>query len=676
MQALLKPGVALLNRLRYPYKFVLIGTVFLVPLLSLAFMVQSSVSQGSRLMAREESGLAYLGQLRRPLQYIQQHRGMAAAYLAGDHSFREKMLEQEKLIDHELAAISASDAATGEMLATGDAVEQLQSQWTTIKRQVFDMSRKASFDAHTKLIADLIDLIAHVAETSRLVLSPDRDSYCLVDLAVRRFPVLTEAMGQTRAIGSGVAAAGKHGKDSRTQLAVRLDRITEHEKSLDDDLTTVFRANRALESRLGNTGDKTRQSIAAFSRMVQEDLLGATQITVSPQQVFDASTRAIDDVFALYDEVLPALDGLLKRRLHAYTFEHDLTIGTMAVVLVLMSYLFMAFYRGTLASIEDFQGTAGGLGNGDLTVRFAAASRDELGDVAKSLNAMVESFARVVTKVLQSTDRVASASEELSAVTEQTAQGVTEQRADTEQVATAMNQMSATVREVANNATAAAEATTNANEETNAGRRVVEQTIDTINTLSTEVERAANVIHELEGHSAEIGTVLDVIKGIAEQTNLLALNAAIEAARAGEQGRGFAVVADEVRTLASRTQQSTEEIQTMIERLQRGAGEAVRVMENSRRQTGETVEMAGRTGTSLQNIAQAVAVINDMNTQIASAAEQQSAVAEEMNRNVTNIAQVSDQTAAGSEQTAASSQELSRLAQDLQGLVAHFKVAM
>jgi methyl-accepting chemotaxis protein len=237
-----------------------------------------------------------------------------------------------------------------------------------------------------------------------------------------------------------------------------------------------------------------------------------------------------------------------------------------------------------------------------------------------------------------------------------------------------MNQMTATVQEVASHAARAAESARQADEEAQDGKRIMQQTLNAMDTLANEVENAAGVIHSLEKESEEIGSVLDVIRGIAEQTNLLALNAAIEAARAGEQGRGFAVVADEVRTLASRTQASTQEIQNMIERLQAGANNAVKAMEAGQTQARKGVEQASLAGASLETITQSVTTISDMNMQIASAAEEQSSVADEINRNIATISQSADNTAHGSQQTAIAGDELARLAAELRELVGHFKV--
>ncbi|MCU7922437.1 MAG: methyl-accepting chemotaxis protein, partial [Candidatus Thiodiazotropha sp. (ex Dulcina madagascariensis)] len=270
--------------------------------------------------------------------------------------------------------------------------------------------------------------------------------------------------------------------------------------------------------------------------------------------------------------------------------------------------------------------------------------------------------------------QLASAAEETSVVTAQTTAGINQQHTETDQIATAINQMNATVHDVAQNAVHAAEATRNADASSEEGKKVVDKTIEAINQLATEVEQAAKVIHELEQETENIGSVLDVIKSIAEQTNLLALNAAIEAARAGEQGRGFAVVADEVRTLAGRTQQSTQEIEEMISRLQTGANKAVQVMETGKTKTLVGVEQAAAAGKALETINAAVESINNMNTQIASAAEEQSSVTEEINRNITNISQVAEQTSSGAAQTAQASDDLARLAEQLKGLVAQFKV--
>jgi methyl-accepting chemotaxis protein len=325
--------------------------------------------------------------------------------------------------------------------------------------------------------------------------------------------------------------------------------------------------------------------------------------------------------------------------------------------------------RQTNAMLQDIAE-----GEGDLTKRIAVNSRDEIGQLGNNFNRFVEKLQGIIGHIAASTDQLATSAEELSAVTEQTSAGVQQQSAETEQVATAMNEMDATVQEVARSAEEASNAAGEANSETENGNKVVKSTIDSIGALAREVEQSADVIEQLRGNSENISTVLDVIKGIAEQTNLLALNAAIEAARAGEQGRGFAVVADEVRTLAQRTQDSTTEIEELIEALQGGAQQAVDAMESSRGLATSTVEQAQQADAALDSISRAVGTILEMNTQIASAAEQQSSTSEEINRNISNIQGISEQTAAGAEQTASSSTELSRLGEELRSMVGQFKI--
>ncbi|GLO59171.1 methyl-accepting chemotaxis protein [Pseudomonas putida] len=356
-----------------------------------------------------------------------------------------------------------------------------------------------------------------------------------------------------------------------------------------------------------------------------------------------------------------------------YASAFALVIGLLIAATVLTLLCAFLLTRSIVKPIEEALKCAEQVADGDLTHVIRAEGTDEAARLLRAMGRMQEKLRDTLQLIAGSATQLASAAEELNSVTDESARGLQQQNNEIEQAATAVTEMTSAVEEVARNAVSTSEASGEASRSAGDGRDLVLETVGAIERMSGDVQATATLITHLAEQSRDIGKVLDVIRGLADQTNLLALNAAIEAARAGEAGRGFAVVADEVRALAHRTQQSTSEIERMIGSIQGGTEEAVESMRTSTERAASTLNIARGAGMALDTIAGAVAQINERNLVIASAAEEQAQVAREVDRNLVNINDLSVQSATGAHQTSAASAELSRLAVDLNGLVARFR---
>lgn len=676
MNGLLYPAIALMNRLSFGMKFSLISVLFFVPMLLTNFYLvrdsyQEFVGTRTELQSLELLGTAL--QLRREMEQwkdlveiegIIGQTGEVQA-LVSRLSNAEAALSAHM---QQLAPVSSDPEQVAEFSARRDELD------TALRAAQAEQSLQTKTAMARALLGQAQVMIKLIASQSGLSQDSQRDVRVLAELLTSVTPVITAALGEGRAVGSYTFGQGYLNSDASNKLDDLLLELEKQQAQYGAQLQDVLGGSAAALRELEAYTQASRESLQASSDIVQDQVIMAEALDRPWDEFYDLISAEMAKTYALNDAILAFLDDELELRLEEKRLLMTLLLAALAVVFLLVVYLYSAFYMSTRATLRSLGATMDRVAAGDMTARFKVQSRDELGELGQVFNDTVAKIRELIERVGQTVGEVERQASRVQTVSADSNQTVSEQRGQIEQVATAMNEMSATAQGVATSAEAAVGSAESVNQETVNGRGLVAAQVGGIERLAAEIEQSVIVINQLASDSKAISQVLDVIKGVAEQTNLLALNAAIEAARAGEQGRGFAVVADEVRNLAKRTQQSTEEIEQMIGRLQGGVGAAVKTMHSSHAMAEDTVGRSAQVQQALENILAAVGVIVDQNQQIAAAAEEQTAVAHDIDRNIVAINEAGQRTAEGAGHTEQASRELTELVGRLQQLIGAFRV--
>ncbi|MFM4838780.1 methyl-accepting chemotaxis protein [Aeromonas veronii] len=666
MKWIFNPAIRLGNQLSFKYKFLLWSCLMLLPLAYSMANLLGRLQDDNVQANRELAGVANLNPVPAIEQALLTHRNLVTR-----HAY-----EVDPVGDDQVKAaaqiVAQSLQAFADTRQNNPSFEVIQQGWAALQSETGKLEVEQSNLRHDKLLTEVRHLYKHITASSSLIQDPALGTYYMVILASERLPQLRDLLAQVRDRAATIADFGLFQAEGYSGLRFRLDLISATLQELEADLTLLYQIEPAYRAELGQQTDALIQLVRQGVETMENKMMKDQLVQLSTKEVQALGDKMDEAITALAGQVRQRLEADLHHRLAANQRHFWWVTAPLTVSLLLYLYLMIGAYislRDTVGRVRDI---AARVNAQDLSQHIEIVGQDELAAISRDYNVTLETLRTLMLRVRENGVTVVESATEIEARTCRSQEVIADQQGETHQVATAIKELAATSQDMAGNALQAARMTQEAQNVVGQGEDVVERTIKAIDHINREVLRTADTIGQLEQQCSQIGGVISVIRGIAEQTNLLALNAAIEAARAGEQGRGFAVVADEVRSLANRTQGATVEIQQMIEQLQSGARASVTAMSAASHEAQEGVGLAQEAKQAFGAITEKVDRMVDTNAIIASAIEQQGAVVNEIERNVVRISDGSDEALQVANAARDAARQIHQLTEQLRAMVQSF----
>ncbi|MCF5890509.1 methyl-accepting chemotaxis protein [Aeromonas veronii] len=666
MKWIFNPAIRLGNQLSFKYKFLLWSCLMLLPLAYSMTNLLGRLLDDNVQANRELAGVVNLAPIPAIEQALLTHRNLVTR-----HAYEVDPVGDDQ-VKAAAQAVDQSLQTFADTRQNNPSFEVIQQGWAALQSEADKLEVEQSNLRHDKLLTEVRHLYKHITASSSLIQDPALGTYYMVILASERLPQLRDLLAQVRDRAATIADFGLFQAEGYSGLRFRLDLISATLQELEADLTLLYQMEPAYHAELGQQTDALIQLVRQGVETIENKMMKDQLVQLSTKEVQALGDKMDEAITALAGQVRQRLEADLHQRLTANQRHFWWVTAPLTASLLLYLYLMIGAYLSLRETVGRVRDIAARVNAQDLSQHIEIVGQDELAAISRDYNVTLETLRTLMLRVRENGVTVVESATEIEARTCRSQEVIADQQGETHQVATAIKELAATSQDMAGNALQAARMTQEAQNVVGQGEDVVERTIKAIDHINREVLRTADTIGQLEQQCSQIGGVISVIRGIAEQTNLLALNAAIEAARAGEQGRGFAVVADEVRSLANRTQGATVEIQQMIEQLQSGARASVTAMSAASHEAQEGVGLAQEAKQAFGAITEKVDRMVDTNAIIASAIEQQGAVVNEIERNVVRISDGSDEALQVANAARDAARQIHQLTEQLRAMVQSF----